>query len=316
MTLMETLVGEVLHARDGGLHAPLDRAAFDRIQAQTAAGKKPRRMEASGVAYRYGMVGHFPFHGAVRIEAGAIIQAPGRHRRYRDILGLHGHNTDAVLARVGNNTMEVVFGDEEVTYAMRLNPNDPMAQSVWARLEREDINASSVGLVIVEGDWVEGYDNSLDGDTEAAGEKIDIFSVTEAHLLEVSLVTQGAFGGATAAPAEASVPEPVGAVAVAAVSEFDPIDHAVKNALPAEAAIVGDDDGQENGNEDDTGASASPYGDYPGDDTGGGAEVDGGAAPDGDGGTPAEEEAEAQGLTAKDIVGRMPYQVRRLLDGD
>ena len=213
----DTLVGEVLHARDGGLHRLFDRTGFDRIQAQADEGGKPGTMEVRGVAYEYGMVGYFPFFGAVRVAAGAIIEAPGTHRKYRDIMGLYSHSSSQVLARKGNNTMDVIFGEDRVEYAMRLNPADSLARDVWARLMREDINASSIGFYISDGDWVEGYDNSLDADPDEA-EKIDIFEVTEAVLIEVSLVAQGAFGGATSYPAERKPLAPVGAVATAVVA--------------------------------------------------------------------------------------------------
>ena len=213
----DTLVGQVLHARDGGLHRLFDRTGFDRIQAQEEPGGKAGTMEVRGVAYEYGMVGYFPFFGAVRVAAGAIIEAPGTHRKYRDIMGLYSHSSSQVLARKGNNTMDVIFGEDRVEYRMRLNPADSLARDVWARLMREDINASSIGFYISEGDWVEGYDNSLDADPDEA-EKIDIFEVTEAVLIEVSLVAQGAFGGATSYPAERNPKPPVGAVAVDAVT--------------------------------------------------------------------------------------------------
>ena len=162
----------------------------------------------------------------------------------------------------------------------------------------------------------------MDADPETQGEKIEVFSVTAAELLEVSLVAQGAFAGATSYPAEtaaAEQTEAVGAVAVAAV-EGETIDEAVKNALPVEAAIVGDDGDAEDDTGDATGASASPSGDDTGDDAGGSGEVDGGPAPDGGGGEPAAEqeegafEAERQGMTLKDLVGRTPYDLKRRLE--
>ena len=190
-------VGKLLHARDGGIHTPLDRVAFDRVQAQ-AAGKKPERMEVAGVGLVYGVVAHFWF-GAMRLEKGSLIEAPGRHRKYRDMMALYAHKSENVLGRTGNNTFEVDFGEEQVNYRMRLNPDDPMAQMVWARILREDVNASSIGFVPIKMEWVEDFDNSLDA--EEAGTKIDIMSVTEAHLLEISLVPQGAMAGATSYPA-------------------------------------------------------------------------------------------------------------------
>ena len=143
-------------------------------------------MEVKGVAIRYNVVGHFAMWGALRVASGAIVEAPGRHPRYRDILGLFGHNSERVLARVGNNTMGLDFGEEQVTYWMMLNEADPEAQSVWAKMVRGDVNAASVGMLIVDGEWVKGYDNGLDA--AEPGTEIDIFEVTKAELAELSLV--------------------------------------------------------------------------------------------------------------------------------
>ena len=67
------------------------------------------------------MVGYF-WMGALRLEAGSIVEAPGKHPRYRDVLGLYSHNTADVLARVGANTLDIAYGENEITYSMRLNP--------------------------------------------------------------------------------------------------------------------------------------------------------------------------------------------------
>ena len=319
-------IGEFFQAREGGLHQPLDRTAFDRIQAQAAAGTG-EAMEVTGVGYRYGTVGWFGMYGAIRIEAGAFIEAPGKHRKYRDAMGLYSHNTADVLARVGNNTMDITYGENEITYAMRLNKKDSLAQDVWARLMREDINASSIGFIIVEGDWTEGYDNSLDADSEKAGEKIEIFSVTKAELIEVSLVAQGAYAGATSSPAGRQVSETLDAqlaeVAGDIVTGGETIDHEVKNALPVQSAMLTVDDITEADLEpEEPDASADQSGGGEGDDGGDGGSVDGGAEPDGLG-DPSEErgegdaaaEAEAQGMTLKDIVGRAPADLKwRLTD--
>ena len=225
-------VGKLLHARDGGIHTPLDRTAFDKVQAQAAAGDKPKRMEVAGVALRYGVVAHF-FFGAMRLEKGSLIEAPGRHRKYRDMMALYSHNSEHVLGRTGNNTFEVAFGEDEVTYRMRLNPDDPMAQSVWARILREDVNASSIGFVPIKVEWVEDFDNSLDA--EEAGTKIDILSVTEAHLLEISLVGQGAMAGATSYPSASENPQ---AEVEGADWRFAPASPAPARQLPDPATVV------------------------------------------------------------------------------
>ena len=191
-------LGQLFHARDGGLHSPLDAAGLDFVAAQNAQGD--RKWKVLGTAVRYGVVGHFGFWGAMRLEAGSVVEAPGKHRKYRDVLGLYAHNSDQVLARVGSGTLALAYSDEDITYEMELNQRDTLAADVWARLTRGDINSASIGFIPVDGDWVEAADNSLDADPDEEDD-IEVFAITRAELIEVSLVAQGAFAGATSAPA-------------------------------------------------------------------------------------------------------------------
>ena len=268
-----------------------------------------------GTAVRYGVVGWFGFWGAMRLEAGSVIEAPGKHRKYRDILALYSHNSDQVLGRAGAGTLGLAFGEDDITYEMSLNPADSLAQDVWARLVRGDINSASIGFIPVEGDWVEAADNSLDADPDEDAE-IEVFAITKAELVEVSLVAQGAFAGATSAPA-------AGRLAVDAVTEAalpggaEPtVELELRGAMPM-GAIVGDDETDPDTSDDLQQGSEGSVAERVGEDFGGAAEPDG----DGDGpvgdegqGQEAQSEAESQGLTLKELVGRGPHELRRLLD--
>ena len=327
-------LGHLFHARDGGLHAPLDAAGLDFVASQNKQGD--RKWKVLGTAVRYGVVGHFGFWGAMRLEAGSVVEAPGKHPRYRDILALYAHNSDQVLGRVGAGTLALAFSDEEITYEMELNPRDGLAQDVWARLVRGDINSASIGFVPVEGDWVEAQDNSLDADPEGEGE-VEVFSISRAELVEVSLVAQGAFAGATSAPAgggdklreEAAAAldlshlrPPVGRVAADVVAEVpdgaEPtVELELRGAMPA-GGIVGDDETGQDASDDLQQSGEGSVAERVGEDFGGAAEPDG----SGTGGAPAADqnqegaqaEAEAQGLTLKDVVGRAPYELRKEFD--
>lgn len=285
------LVGRILRMSEGGLAAPLDRAGLNYIQAQ--ANDSGRKMEVKGTALRYGVVGHFGYWGAVRMKANSVIRAPGRHRKFRDIMGLYAHDAANVLAREGNNTMGLTFDEGEVSYWMMLNENDPLAVSVWAKLMREDVNASSVGVIIRSGEWVRGIDNGLDSET--AGSEIDIYEVEEAWLVEVSVVAQGAFAGATSFP---SGDEPAPAMEDKDKAEVEGSAHGFR----VTAAYINTDgkveaDGTETNPEPELEGQPAGVGQSDtGDDPGSGGAVDGGAAPDG-GGEPAAAAADCGGDT-------------------
>ena len=247
MSAMKNPIGHLFHARDGGLHAPLDAAGLDFVAAQSANGEK--KWQVLGTAVRYGVVGWFGFFGAMRLEAGAIVEAPGKDKRYRDVLALYSHNSDQVLGRVGSGSLALAYGEDEITYSLKLNPADSLAADVWARLVRGDINSASIGFVPIEGDFVEAADNSLDADPDN-DEDVEVFAVTKAELIEVSLVAQGAFAGATSAPAAGFELPPVGkaAVDVITTAKLEPagddetIDLLVRNSLPVDAIVGGDDE--------------------------------------------------------------------------
>ena len=288
-------LGQFFRAVDGNLAVPFDEAAIARMMKaeSTASGK----MEVAGTAYVYGAVGWFPFYGAMRLKEGALRTAPGRHRKYRDAMFLYAHNAASVLGRQGNNTLDLKFGDKQVEFAVRLNSADPQAQSVWAKIQREDVNASSIGFIPVDGEWVEGYDTSLDA--EEAGEKIDIFEVSEAYLIEVSAVAQGAFAGATSYPASAErVPEPHiadadGEAETAGILDGDePEPEAAAESAPADLAEGSEGDVGGVGEEDFVGAA------QPGD-------LDDQPA-SGDG----ETELAGSGWTMKDVLRQMPHELK------
>lgn len=295
-------IGQKFCARDGGLVFHVEPPP-DLLIAEAAAGGKD--MEVKGTAIRYGVVGHFPLYGALRVEPGALT-APGNHWRKRDaILSLIDHNSGRVMGRTDKGTMSVAFSDEGITYAVRLNPEDPEAQSLWAKIRRGDVDASSVGFIPLEGDWVEAEDNGLDAEPADEGEKIDVFAVTSAALLEISFVAQGAFDGATSMPASRTADEPL------------------EVALPFSEGKVAADLAVMVRSEDDTDETSDPdvapdgeFGGGEGDEPpGGGETADGAAEPDGDGGDgiEAQAEAERQGLTLKELMAQMPSDLRRRL---
>ena len=195
------LTGEYVTASFGGSAGlPVMEDGTEYQAEQTTAGGK---MRVVGTAVEYGVVGQF-WSGAIRIAAGAFDgewQDKKKKSATRDVMGLAFHDSGRPLARTANNTMDLEFAEDKVTYEMRLNPDSMTAQDVWAMLQRGDVTASSIGFSIEAMEWVKGTDNGLDAESDA---EIDIVEVTAGIIHEVSIVAQGAFGGASSRPVSAS----------------------------------------------------------------------------------------------------------------
>ena len=319
MSTMQSPIGQVIRAVDGRMATPFDNRAFDLVKAQ--ASSDAGTMEVKGTGYVFGTVGYFPLPHppAMRVESGAIAYAP-KNKKYRDVIGLYTHNLASVLARVGNNTMDLTISENQIDYVMRLNPADPEAQSVWAKLQREDVNASSIAFSIVDGDWIKAIDNSLDA--ERPGEEIDVFSVTEARLLEISLVAQGAFSGATSTPGYRDMSDEI--VDGEVSKPFDRAFPVPIEQLKAEADLAQTDsvvESEYDNSESVQGESADESQSDPVDQSGGDGEDSGGStesndergaevAGDADFDS-AEVQAERQGLTVKELLAETPHSVRR-----
>ena len=187
MSVLDKAIGKVFHARDGMMDVPFHKEA---PHLQASASNTGKTMEVRGTAYSYNTVGYFPWLGALLIRPGAIT---ADNRPGRDVQALFGHDHNRILARISNQTLNVEFLDDRIDYAMRLNENDTEAQSAWAKVVRGDVNASSMGFYVIDAEMDTYVDNSLDGD----GEEIEVIAATEVQLIEISLVPQGAFAGAS-----------------------------------------------------------------------------------------------------------------------
>ena len=91
-----------------------------------------------------------------------------------DIRCLFNHDTNIVLGRTGNNTLELKKDDKGVFGRVKINPNDKQALDVYARIERGDINACSFGFNIVS----EEVQNRDDGTIKFVLKEIDLHEVS------------------------------------------------------------------------------------------------------------------------------------------
>lgn len=99
-----------------------------------------------------------------------------------DIRALFNHDTGKVLARVGNQTLELKADDYGLFGSLIINPNDREANDIYARVERGDIDECSFGFYVID----EVIERNYEEDTTK-------FIVKEADIIEVSIVAFGAY---------------------------------------------------------------------------------------------------------------------------
>lgn len=120
--------------------------------------------------------------------------APGAWRRTisrdgADIRSMHNHDTNLLLGRTTAETLRLWDDDEGLWYEVDINPDDPQAMSVFAKVGRRDVTGSSVWFRVVKDQWEEPTD---DNDLERPKR-----TILEAELFEVGPVTFPAFTSTT-----------------------------------------------------------------------------------------------------------------------
>ena len=64
----------------------------------------------------------------------------------REIRCLYNHNSDIILGRQGNATVELRKDDKGIWASVEINPDDPQAVAAYARVQRGDIYGCSFGF--------------------------------------------------------------------------------------------------------------------------------------------------------------------------
>ena len=91
-----------------------------------------------------------------------------------DIRCLFNHDTNIVLGRTGNGTLELRKDEKGLFGRVKINPNDKQALDIYARIERGDINACSFGFNIIS----EEIQSRDDGTVKFILKKIDLHEVS------------------------------------------------------------------------------------------------------------------------------------------
>jgi len=111
------------------------------------------------------------------ISPGAIVNS----LKANDVRCLFNHNSEIVLGRTGNSTLQLRADDIGLWGEVTINPNDKQANDIYARVERGDIDACSFGFIPLK----EEIENRSDGSVK--------FIVKDIDLKEISAVTFPAY---------------------------------------------------------------------------------------------------------------------------
>jgi hypothetical protein len=108
-----------------------------------------------------------------------------------DTIGCFNHDWNMVLGRTTAGTLSLKETPDGLDYEIDINPDDPEAMSVYAKVARGDVSQSSFAFMVGVEEWIYPPDNSKD---------LPLRSITEfSELYDVCPATFGAYPQTSAA---------------------------------------------------------------------------------------------------------------------
>jgi HK97 family phage prohead protease len=126
----------------------------------------------------------------------------------QDVIAANNHDWAQVLGRTSNGTLTLSDQPDGLHYHIDINPNDPEAMSLYAKVQRKDISQSSFAFTVRKDQW----------DQPADKNKLPLRTVVEYdELIDVSPVTFPAYpttsAGVRAKLSEFQIQDPDGQAA-------------------------------------------------------------------------------------------------------
>src|SRR5579862_10018022 len=121
--------------------------------------------------------------------------APGCFKRSLaaggDVKALFNHNPSMILGRLENGTLSVEEDSRGLKWRCQLNPASQQHRDIYESVKRGDINECSFAFTVRDGgeDWGEA--------TDERGARFIRRTITDCNLLDVSCVTNPAYGSGT-----------------------------------------------------------------------------------------------------------------------
>lgn len=132
----------------------------DRLEARAASGATGPVISGYGAVYEQSTTidGWFEsWDEEIAAGAGAKTIAEG------DIRSMFNHDTNQLLARTKSKTLTLSEDANGLLYESQINPDDPNAMSTFAKVERGDVDGSSIWFRVIRQEWTEPTDsNGLD----------------------------------------------------------------------------------------------------------------------------------------------------------
>jgi len=181
------------------MQAANSRELFDRLSTLPGARAESLAVERRGltdpVEYRAEPTGaHIVGYAAVYAKETIIMGlwreqiAPGAFATALDgtddVRALFNHDPNYVLGRSAAGTLVLTDSAKGLKYDIALNPDDPDAQRVRAKIQRGDVSGSSFGFTVDEDDWDE---------RPTKQGKLPLRTISKVSLFDVSPVTYPAY---------------------------------------------------------------------------------------------------------------------------
>ncbi len=100
-----------------------------------------------------------------------------------DVRALFNHDPNQILGRTKSGTLVLSETAKGLRYTVSLNPDDPQAMSVRAKIQRGDVSGSSFGFRVVKEQWEEAK----------TARDLPLRTILAAELFDVSPVTYPAY---------------------------------------------------------------------------------------------------------------------------
>lgn len=118
-----------------------------------------------------------------------------------DIRSMFNHDTNWLLGRTKSGTLRLEEDDDGLLYETDINADDTNALSVYAKVERGDVDGSSVWFRVIRQEWTEPTDDN--------GLERSLRRILEAELFETGPVVFPAFEQTTVTARSLGIVDPV-----------------------------------------------------------------------------------------------------------